>query len=155
MSDDEYKIKEKYDTPKKGINPFTGNTKEYMEKQKMPPRHNHKDYMKSYYERNREKVLSWSATRVICECGQEVCRGGLRSHRKSKKHEEALDRKFDLIKRLAIATSGVSAVVPRSLPVAPVAAVPSFLPEIEKELASFSPLTATEVLVKVEEFSPL
>jgi len=150
MTEEEYKLKEKYNT-KKGINPFTDDTKEYLIKKQQ----NHRDYMKSYYERNREKVLTWSATRVVCECGQEVCRGGLRSHRKSKKHEEALDRKFDLIKRLAIATSGVSAVVPRSLPVAPVAVVPSFLPKIEQELASFSPLSASEVLVKVEEFSPL
>lgn len=150
MTDKEYTIKEKYDT-KKGINPFKDDTKEYLIKKQQ----NHRDYMKSYYERNREKVLTWSSTRVVCECGQEVCRGGLRSHRKSKKHSEALDRKFDLIKRLAIATSGVSAVVPRSLPVAPVAVVPSFLPKIEQELASFSPLSATEVLVKVEEVAPL
>jgi len=150
MTEEQYKIKEKYNT-KKGINPFTDDTKEYLIKKQQ----NHRDYMKSYYERNREKVLTWSATRVVCECGQEVCRGGLRSHRKSKKHSEALDRKFDLIKRLAIATSGVSAVVPRSLPVVPSAVLPSFLPQIEKELASFSPLSATEVLVKVEEFAPL
>jgi len=150
MTEEQYKIKEKYNT-KEGINPFKDDTKEYLVKKQQ----NHRDYMKSYYERNREKVLTWSATRVVCECGQEVCRGGLRSHRKSKKHSEALDRKFDLIKRLAIATSGVSAVVPRSLPVAPVAVVPSFLPKIEQELATFSPLSATEVLVKVEEFAPL
>lgn len=65
----------------------------------------HKDYNKLYYidnkeevlkkqkiwyENNKEKVKEKQSQKIICECGCKISRGGISSHRETKKHEKLM-----------------------------------------------------------------
>lgn len=49
------------------------------------------DYHREWYNNNREKRSEYFKSRVICECGCEVSRGSLSTHRKSPKHKKLMD----------------------------------------------------------------
>jgi hypothetical protein len=55
----------------------------------------HKDkltaYQKDYYDKIKDKYNESRREKVVCECGCEVSKGGLLTHRKSKKHQEFLN----------------------------------------------------------------
>lgn len=142
-------LKKKYDT-EKGINPFVDDTSTV------------KYYYKNYYERNREKMLARQREKIKCECGLVVCRGGINNHRKTKRHKDHLDRKFQLLKRLAVATSVDAVVEHRSsgavlvdweqnvlLPMEEVVLLPEFV--ALPDFASLPEVSAVSLLEKVEE----
>ena len=49
------------------------------------------------YANNIEKEKARKAEKVVCECGSEVCKGGLSEHRKTQKHEDLMEQLEQLI----------------------------------------------------------
>jgi hypothetical protein len=53
-----------------------------------------KEYHQLYYKENSARIIAqkvnWSAVKITCECGESICRGGIATHRRSKKHRNQL-----------------------------------------------------------------
>jgi hypothetical protein len=45
-----------------------------------------KEYKKKYYEINKDKIKNYSIQKIKCECGAEVSRNNISTHKNSKKH---------------------------------------------------------------------
>jgi hypothetical protein len=54
-----------------------------------------KNYNKDYYQRRREEILEKAKTKIMCDCGCEVQLFNMNSHKKTKKHERALERALE------------------------------------------------------------
>lgn len=53
-----------------------------------------KNYNKDYYQKRRDEILEKAKTKIICECGCDVQLFNMNSHKKTKKHAKALERKI-------------------------------------------------------------
>ena len=53
-----------------------------------------KNYNKDYYQKRRGEILEKAKTKIICECGCDVQLFNMNSHKKTKKHAKALERKI-------------------------------------------------------------
>ena len=64
---------------------------------KQPGRHyndkdeRHMKYRKEYYEKSKNKVCESRKIKIVCECGNIVTKGGLLTHKKSKKHLKKIE----------------------------------------------------------------
>ena len=47
-------------------------------------------YNKTYYYKNRKKMLAYLSAKVKCPCGCSVSRGNMKSHLKTEKHKKHL-----------------------------------------------------------------
>ena len=45
-----------------------------------------RQYQLDYYYNNRERLIALKRRRVVCQCGANVCYGGLPEHYRSRKH---------------------------------------------------------------------
>ena len=45
-----------------------------------------RDYRRMYYWANRDRLMALKKKRIVCECGANVCYGGINEHYRSKKH---------------------------------------------------------------------
>jgi hypothetical protein len=50
-----------------------------------------KNYNKDYYQKRRDEILEKAKTKIICECGCDVQLFNMNSHKKTKKHQRALE----------------------------------------------------------------
>ena len=48
------------------------------------------EYQKQYREQNREQISEYQKRKIQCECGAEITYNGLSTHKKTKKHKEAM-----------------------------------------------------------------
>ena len=67
-------------------------SKKYYEKNKEKLLIKDKVRNKKWYEENKEAKLAKMKERVICECGCEVRRGDISSHKKTKKHIDKINK---------------------------------------------------------------
>ena len=51
-----------------------------------------KEYKKTWYENRKEELSNQARERITCECGMEICRGALKRHEKSQKHQQYLQQ---------------------------------------------------------------
>lgn len=50
-----------------------------------------KNYNKDYYQKRRDEILEKAKTKIVCECGCDVQLFNMNSHKKTKKHQRALE----------------------------------------------------------------
>ena len=58
-----------------------------------PARRNRKEYMKEYFQKNKERLQELACERITCECGSVIRRGDKARHRRTKKHRELMASK--------------------------------------------------------------
>ena len=71
------------------------NLQDIREKSKKYREEHHEEKLqrdKEYRERNKAELYAYAAVRVQCECGCTVRRGELHRHRKTQKHQQALNK---------------------------------------------------------------
>jgi len=52
-----------------------------------------KEYYKQWYKDNKEKHKSYLLEKISCECGKQVCRNSLHTHKKSSFHLKKMNNK--------------------------------------------------------------
>ena len=62
--------------------------KEYREKNK----EHLQLYKKEYHEKNKEKINAYRAEKIVCECGCVIRRSDISRHRKTKKHNDLMNK---------------------------------------------------------------
>jgi hypothetical protein len=56
------------------------------------------EYYKKWYNENKEQHKSYLLEKIACECGKQVCRNSMRTHKKSSLHQKAMEKLKNEIK---------------------------------------------------------
>ena len=80
------KVKQYYFTHKEQV-------EEYIKKHYENNIEHFKEYKRKWYLEHKETHNMKAKERIICECGNEICRGYLTQHLKSNKHKQLLEQK--------------------------------------------------------------
>ena len=49
-------------------------------------------YNKKYYEKNKSKILKKLKIKIKCECGANISKGNIATHRKTNKHKSIINK---------------------------------------------------------------
>ena len=52
-----------------------------------------RDYQRMYYYENRDRLIALKKKRIVCQCGANICYGGINEHYRSKKHKNYIASK--------------------------------------------------------------
>ena len=93
---DRERYKQRSQEVKTRVKTWKADNSEYVKEQAQKWRTENKDKKqhmdKEYREKHKEEIKAKRGLKIICDCGCEVCRGGISTHMKTKRHQELMQQ---------------------------------------------------------------